>query len=163
MRARLSGWTTLDKLFERIKRCAIKKRIFWTLKKVCPRLPTHSNAYVNVSKWVFDFGFPWNHGYFGIIRNDFSSSRNWVIQIDYRLSEVENPEIPGIQPKNKPYNKVIMIIISNNKIFLFQYKLIWIGSIWIFHQWGVFDFRTFNASDDTLSRHKWLWNIRKWF
>ena len=66
-----------------------------------------------VSKWIFDIGFPWNHRYFGINRNDFS---NWAIQIDDRLSEVENPKIPGIQPNH--------IIWFNLKLFFFIFLVI---------------------------------------
>ena len=68
-----------------------------------PTLPTYDFAHAKVSKWFFDIGVPWNHGYFGIIRKDFTSSTNWATKIHDWLSVVKNPKIPGIQPRYNIY------------------------------------------------------------
>ena len=54
-------------------------KVFWSIWKVCRRMSTHSNAYANAKKCIFDSHFPGNWFEFGIIENDFWSSTIWAI------------------------------------------------------------------------------------
>ena len=86
-----------------IKRCGILLRIFWYMWKVCRMMSTYSNAHANIINWIFDVRFPENLFGFGIILNDFWSSKIWAIQIKFAFAQFKNRKIPGIQPSYWSY------------------------------------------------------------
>ena len=61
---------------------------------------TCSNAHANAKKCIFDSQFPGNWFKFGIIENDFWSSRIWAFQIQDSFAGFKNPRIPVMQPMN---------------------------------------------------------------
>ena len=67
-------------------------------------MSTYLNAHANVKKWILDVQFPGNWFEFGIIGNDFGSSRIWASQNQFSFSRFKNPKIRGIQPTNEPFN-----------------------------------------------------------
>ena len=60
--------------------------------------PTYPSAHAKVKKWIFDVELQRNSFKFGIISNDFLSSRIWAFQIEVKFTRFENPKNPGIQP-----------------------------------------------------------------
>ena len=49
----------------------------------------------------------WNSDDFGTILNDFESSTNWAISIQNQFNGLESSKIPGIQPIDSWFLKII--------------------------------------------------------
>ena len=96
-------------------------RVFWSMWKVWPEVPSHSNAHAKVKNWIFDAEFPGKLFEFGIILNDFWSSTIRGIQINTTLAELENPKNPGIQPSDG--------IVDFDNIYNFLYYIIYIPKL----------------------------------
>jgi len=77
----------------------IHQRIFWEYSRNFRGLPIHGFAHAKVKKSIFNRKILELVGDFGIILNDFQSWLNSNINIRVKLIWVENPKIPGIQPK----------------------------------------------------------------
>jgi len=71
-------------------------------------MSTYPSAQAKIQKWIF----PGNWFKFGIILDDFSSSKIRAIQIQVQYSEFRNPENPGIHYNHFVY-KIICFINRN--------------------------------------------------
>ena len=148
-------------------------RIFWFIQKLCTTMYTYRFAHAKVKTWIFCSKIQRICNNFGIIRNEFKSSTNWVVQIEYGLTGVENPKIPGIQPTNtvsaiRPYRKIltekdaIERLMNQALIHYLHYQLHCMEIQWLDFQWfgsQVTQKSLFQMISKNVNRKRY----RKWF